>query len=225
MKSILLVVWLFWPSCYLHAKDWYEGLIPEVYSTEGGLTKADREQRSAYMKKADFAILPQFSRDGSARTDKYRGICYEVDGGFVVVEPIIDLMGGIGYFADKAARVSFVDKNGIEKVLYRAADHWKSLKPPGLTWREVQSRQARLAAAGGRAVGMDLAEVLGESDSTMGSGVDYQLYYMDNALAIAMVDDNQRGEVKLIRAINFWRPGARHLTFEDWLANAKTKVK
>ncbi|HKS35879.1 MAG TPA: hypothetical protein VJW76_01730 [Verrucomicrobiae bacterium] len=148
-------------------------------------------------------------------------MCYEVDDGSIVVEPIINLMGGLGFFADKAARVLFVYTNGTEKVLYRAAEHWSSLKPPGLLESQIRARSSKLTEARERVLGMNLASVLGESDSTMGSGVDHRLYYLEDALAIVTCD-HQPGGGELIEGISILKPGLRHLTLKEWLETAQT---
>jgi len=108
-----------------------------LYATEGDLRDADLEQRRTYVRKANFAVLPKLS-GRTVYTHKYRGKCYELDGEFIVIEPIITLMGGSGYFADKAARVLLATPDGKEQVLYRAGEHWKALKPTGLADEEVQ---------------------------------------------------------------------------------------
>ncbi len=118
-----------------------------LYKMDGELKDSDLALRKTYLKTGDFKIMPEFS-GRKVYTHKYGCDCYEVDGGFIVVEPIIGLGGGMGFFEDKAARVLWLKSDGAEKVLYRAADHWEALKPTGLLGQEIKNREMKLKEAG-----------------------------------------------------------------------------
>jgi hypothetical protein len=195
-----------------------------LYDTYGDPKYNDLEQRRAYLKAGNFAVIPNFP-GRSIYTQKYpaicwsndSGACYEVDGGFIVVEPIIDLGGGCGFFADKAARVLWLKPDGTETVLYRAADHWKDLKPPLLPENQVKNRQIKLKQAGDHVLKMSITSIFGESDSQMGSGVDYRLFYLEDGLAI-LTSDGANGTIK---SISILKPGITNLTLSEWLSGSQ----
>lgn len=184
------------------------------YSLSGAWpkNKPDLKPRQEYLKKGDFSVLPRFVGP-MIRTQKYRGSCYEVDGQFLVLEPVIEVLGGTGYFADKTARALLVKADGTEEVLYRAADNWGLLRPPGLTAEEVRRRRTRLREAGEGFIGRPVGEVLGPSDSNMGSGIDYRLYYLEDALMVVGCGE-PRARVETVRMV---LPGVTNLTYPQWL--------
>lgn len=182
-----------------------------LYSTDGESKESDLERRRAYLKAANFKVMPEFSGK-KIYTHKYRGTSYELDDGFIVVEPIIDLLGGRGFFADKTARVLWLNHDGQEKVLYRAADHWGALKPPGLPDNEVQKRIVRLKNAASRLLHMNVTNVLGQSDSVMGSGIDYRLFYLEDGLAVVSCAGGNA-----IESISVLKPGLTNLSLDEWL--------
>jgi hypothetical protein len=195
-----------------------------LYDTYGDLKDGDLEQRRAYLKAGKFAVMPNFP-GRSIYTRKYpavcrsndSGACYELDGGFIVVEPIIVLLGGYGFFADKAARVLWLKPDGTETVLYRAADHWRDLKPPQLPENEVKKRQMKLKQVGDNLLKMGVQDIFGESDSRMGSGVDYRLFYLQDGLAILSCD----GPHESIDRISILKPGLTNLTLNEWLSETQ----
>lgn len=189
------------------------GISAGLYWTGDEAKAIDVEARRAYLKGGKFAVLPKFGGT-FVRTSRYDGLCYEVDGQFIVVEPIIPLMGGTGCFADKAARVLLIGPDGSERVLYRAADHWAELRPPGVSEGEVILRTTLLKAAGVHLLDAPVPESFGAGDSTMGSGVDYRLYYLRDGLLTAVRDYSSR---KIV-ADEIVRPGLGKFTVEEWLA-------
>ncbi len=190
-----------------------------VYDTDGELKESDLQLRRVYLKKGRFALLPSFS-GRRLYTNKYHGACYEVDGGFIVIEPVIDLGGGAGFFADKVARVLWLKSDGTETILYRASDHWKDLKPPGLLMTDVRSREVKLREAGDHLFMLTLTNILGEGDSFMGSGVDYRLFYLEDGLAV-VVPKYRDGTIQSIRIL---KPGLTNLTFDEWIHEAPTNA-
>ena len=104
------------------------------------------------------------------------GNCYKVDSSFIVIQPLIALMGGSGFYSDKAAKVTLIDSKGQAKVLYRAIDNWHELKPPRLDWKQVETRTNNLRSLGTDAIGKPIDEVFGTEDSRMGSGMDYRIF-------------------------------------------------
>jgi hypothetical protein len=192
-----------------------------LYDMNGESKDSDFATRRAYIKKGNFNVIPHFSGQ-NVYTHKYRGLSFELDRGFIMVEPIIDVGGGDGFFADKAARVLWLKPDGTETVLYRAADHWKALKPPGLAESVVKGRQAKLIEVGEHVVGMSLNDILGEADSRMGSGMDYRLFYLEDSLAV--VSCGYSKQVKngtTIGSIRIVKPGLTNLTIGEWLGAAK----
>jgi hypothetical protein len=162
---------------------------------------------------------------GVIRTRKYHGSCYEVDGQYLVIEPIVGQ--GMGHFSRKTARVLLVGADGVEKTLYRASDHWRHVKPPNVSETAVIQREAALRRLGTRAIGRSVEDVLGPADSQMGSGIDSRVYYLQRGLAVVMVGSGPRSEpVRMdarrpdsILQIHFSVPGsgAPRMTFEEWL--------
>jgi hypothetical protein len=182
------------------------------------LSELDRQQRKAFVQKGEFAILPNFSGK-QVYTSKYRGTCYELDDGFIVVEPIITLMGGAGYFANKTARVLIAKPDGTEQVLYRAAEHWGALKPPGLTDSEVERRTTAVKLAS-RAGGEISLSGFGEGDSSMGSGIDYRLFYLRDALVIGTRD--YPGTNRFL--VGIYRPGSTNFSMIQWASSAQKRA-
>lgn len=201
-----------------------DGVSWTLYKTRGASNNSDLKQRRAYLKAGNFSVMPDFP-GRSVYTLKYpainerndSGACYEVDGGFIVAEPIICLLGGVGFFADKTARVLWVGPDGTEKVLYRAADHWEALRPPGLSEIDVKNRKMKLKTAGDHLLQMKVADVLGQCDSYMGSGINYQLYYFEDGLGIANAS-YPNGTLASMRIV---KPGLTNLTLMEWLNDAK----
>ncbi|MFM8360927.1 MAG: hypothetical protein ACKOET_20435 [Verrucomicrobiota bacterium] len=191
------------------------GASTVFYSTSGSWPRKgpDLKPRREYLEKAQFAVLPRWAGP-RVWTHKYRGTCYEVDGRFVVVEPILDLLGARGYFEDKAARVLLVKADGSEELLYRAADQWGRLRPPGLSFEEVRRRRTRLREVGEGLVGRPVGELLGPGDSQMGSGVSYQVYYLEDALMVVQCTEPR----DRVRAVRLVLPGLTNLTYPQWLA-------
>lgn len=196
------------------------GASTVFYSTSGSWTRKgpDPKPRREYLEKGQFAVLPRF--DGPrVWTHKYhRGAGYEVDGRFLVVEPILDLLGARGYFEDKAARVLLVKADGSEEVLYRAADQWGRLRPPGLSFEEVRRRRTRLREVGESLVGRPVGELLGPGDSQMGSGVSHQVYYLEDALMVVQCSEPR----DRVRAVRMVLPGLTNLAYPEWLARGAT---
>ena len=159
------------------------GVSRSLYWTDGKPGEDYSAARRRYLQERRFATLPPFGGNG-IRTARYRGLCYEVDGQFLVLEPIIGLLGGNGFFADKTASMLLVHPDGQEETLYRAADHWADLRPPGLSPAVVARRTATVRRLGEKLNGASLSATLGQADAFMGSGVDYRLFYLQDALLI-----------------------------------------
>jgi hypothetical protein len=186
------------------------GAIDEsLYFTFGGvLTEQQSMRRRAYLTGHDFTIVPVF--EGSAiRTSGESGICYPIDGRYVIVEPIVSLMGGIGFFTEKAAKVTVFERTtGKRTILYRAIDHWESLRPPQLVKVDSDTRLIKLRALGQDLSFKSIARALGPADSEMGSGIDYDLYYLPVGLLIT----TDGAEAILDR------PGESWVTLHAWLS-------
>jgi hypothetical protein len=202
----------------------FGGLGSQLYSTHGTATAAQVKARREFLQSGAYADTPH-SMGGVIRTRKYDGSCYEVDGQYLVIEPIVEQ--GMGHFARKTARVLLVGADGAEKTLYRASDHWRHLKPPNVSETAVIQREAALRRLGTRAIGRSVEDVLGPADSQMGSGIDYRVYYLPGGLAVVMVGSGpRRAPLQMggprpdaILQIDFSRPGsgAPRMTFEEWL--------
>jgi hypothetical protein len=196
-----------------------------LYATFDGteLSAAQAETRRKYLSARNFAVLPQF--DGPwIRASGQQGRCYPVDDSFIIIEEIIYLMGGQGFFADKAALVVLRDKCGVETVLYRAFDHWASLRPPRLTLEEASARTTRLRDAGLAAIGKPVGSILGHCDSVMGSGVSYRLYYLTNGLAIADAYGDDDDTANLAR-LSIAQPGKKVLEFANWIEEERQATR
>lgn len=192
------------------------------YGTYGSPAAVNREARRTFLKAGNYAIVPRFAGP-AIRTLKYHGYCYEVDGQYLVIEPIIE--PGTGHFANKAARVLLVSADGAEKTLYRAIDHWNDLRPPNVSRSAAKRREEELKRLGMRVVGLRVGDVLGPADSQMGSGIDYRVYYLPRGLAIVHVGsragppDFVAGRPDFISGIRISVSGSgwASVGFEDWL--------
>ncbi len=125
------------------------GISESLYFSFGGeITEPQLIRRRLYLAGHDFAVLPNF--DGPAiRTSGESGICYPIEHFYIVVEPIVQLMGGMGFFTDKAAMVSVFDcSTGKRTVVYRAIEHWDSLRPPQLSKADADARLVKLRTLG-----------------------------------------------------------------------------
>ena len=182
-----------------------------LYSTFEGVGRTDPESRRAYLRKASYRVLPTFGGE-SVRTGLYDGLCYEVDGQYIVIEPITPLAGASGFFADKAARVLLVQSDGSERLLYRACDHWQELRPPSLSVAESQHRVSELVWAASGPSGKSIPESLGPSDSIMGSGRCIDLYYLPEELLV--VGDARTYSSNWNR---IHRVGNDSITLKQWL--------
>ncbi len=179
-----------------------------TYATLGGDPDQEVEQRRSYLRSRQFHRLPNFQGQ-SVYTHKYSGMCYKVNDSFIVVEPIITLLGGLGWFANFAARVLLLTPDGREECLYSAMDNWPNLRPPQLTVHIISERMNALLAMTNNIADKRVLDALGEPDSHMGSGIDYSLFYLSNALAVVATSFDQP-------TIEFIRPGRDILTFDQW---------
>jgi|GEM_PF-4178570 len=180
-----------------------------IYETFGdGLDQHQVKQRRNYLSARNFQWLPPFHGQ-SIYTHKYKGTCYQVDGAFIVIEPIITLGGGSGWFTNLTARVLLVKPDGSEECLYRAIDNWQNLKPPQLKERRLEERMKTLISMTNGIAGERILTALGEPDSHMGSGMDYRLFYLRNSLASVCASCSQP-------FIKFRRPGQDTVTFDQW---------
>jgi hypothetical protein len=195
------------------------------YGTYSGPTAVNWEARRTFLKAGNYAIVSRFTGP-AIRTLKYDGYCYEVDGQYLVIEPIIG--PGTGHFANKAARVLLLSPDGTEKTLYRAIDHWNDLRPPELSRSAATRREGELRRLGTRAIGLKVGDVLGPADSRMGSGIDYRVYYLPRGLAIVHVGsragtpDPVATPPDFIVGMRIVVPGSDRpsVRFEDWLKSA-----
>jgi hypothetical protein len=131
-----------------------------------------------------FSIIPKINGE-VVRTSKYiNSTCYKKEDGYVVVEPIISLMGSTGFFSDKTAIIINVDKDLKEDILYKAFDSWDKLVPPGIDDAELKRRKEILENKEKYDDVKQLISALGTPDSRMGSGVDYSLYYFTKGLLL-----------------------------------------
>jgi hypothetical protein len=94
-----------------------------------------------------------------------------------------------------------------------AADHWEALRPPGILDGEVKSRSLKLKEAGQHVLNLKVADIFGKSDSSMGCGLDYQLFYLEDGLAIVCCDHPGM----TIGRIRIEKPGLTKLTLNEWL--------
>ncbi len=155
-----------------------------LYFTWGGDLEASHiQERRDFLKAGKFMVLPKF-KGPRIRASNYRGICYALDEGYLVVEPMIGMMGGSGHFLDKTEKVTLIDSEGESKVIYEAIHHWKNLKPPNLRWSEVMARSAKLKSLGENPSGKSIVEAFGFGDSRMGSGMDFRLFYLQERLLV-----------------------------------------
>ncbi|QDV16363.1 hypothetical protein Pan153_09900 [Gimesia panareensis] len=226
-------------NCDLKAPS---GEVDNFFCTWGGKLELEHlAARRKYLAARSFADLPQFS--GPAFRSTYDGKCYQVDDGYLVILPILSLIGRSGHFKDKAAWVTHVHSDGTEEVLYRAFDHWQKLKPPQLSDAQVRQRMQKLHTLGLGLVGKPLYSMLGPPDASMGSGRCYRVYYLSNALVFIGIQipsaaeqrkNSQRdftdkylrqtlkGEsanqyVEKIGDIGFLRPGKEYISMIQWL--------
>jgi len=158
-------------------------LSKSVYWRWGDEDPGPLAERTAFIEAGRFERIPGFSGP-TIRTAAEQGVCYPVGDRVLIVEPIVTLLGGIGPFTDKAARVTLVGRDGTRTVLYRASEHWERLRPPALSPAEVGARTDRLKAIGERAAAKVVMETLGKPDGQMGSGDNYSLYYVSEGLLV-----------------------------------------
>ncbi|QDT21032.1 hypothetical protein HG66A1_28250 [Gimesia chilikensis] len=227
-------------NCDLKAPN---GEINNCFYTWGGkLAPEHLAERKKYLTTRSFTVLPQFAGPAFDSAG-FEGKCYQVDDGYLVVEPVLYLIGRSGHYKDKAAQVVHVHNDGTQEVLYRAFDHWQKLKPPELSDALIQQRMRKLHTLGGGAIGKPLHSVLGPPDASMGSGRCIRVYYLSNALvfieiatpaAAEMRNKNERGfidkylrqtlegatanqYVEKIGNIGFLRPGKEDISMIQWL--------
>ena len=193
-----------------------EGAVSQsLYSSWGGNLTADHtKERQAYLEKGNYLVLPRF-KGPQIRTFRYDGICYELRDGFLVVEPIIQLMGGSGYFHDKTAKITQIDSAGNPKILYQASSDWKKLKPPKIQSEQIELRTNKLYRLGKDCIEKPLDEVFGREDSRMGSGMDYRLFYLEDGLAfVAVFGDTGAKNSAKIMFIGIDRPGSKSISLD-----------
>lgn len=176
--------------------------ISYYYAWGGELLPEHIKARKEYLKRREFA--EQCGFEGPVvRTWKSRGLCYQVEEGYIEIEPILNPMGQTGFFMDKPALVTLVAMDGSKTVLYRAADHWADLRPPNVSMAEVERRTALLRGLGDKPLDNSMVALLGPEDSAMGSGVVRHIYYITDGLLVwpfgAIV-----------------RPGIDEVTFAEW---------
>ncbi len=132
----------------------------DYYEVQKGSGHLNNDERSLYLKRKDFFKLPQFG--GSfVSTRKYKGQCFKIDDGYLVVEPMMYLLGSGGYFVDKIGVARWIGSDHKETIVYRASDHWDRLRPPDVSESDVKSRETRLLAAGDRSIGMKIGDLFG----------------------------------------------------------------
>ena len=197
-----------------------EGAIwSEVYRAWGGRCDAHHlAEREHYLAHRAFSVLPRFSGP-RVRTRRYEGVCYEVGDSYLVIEAILGMLGESGSFVGKAAKVTLVERDGTEEVLYRAIDSWPDLKPASLPSAVAASRSERLRAMGRAVIGKPVDSVFGKHDALMGSGVDYRLYYMTDGLAVVSVgaDPTRKAKAGIITRVWVSRPGEAYYSLDKWL--------
>lgn len=226
-------------SCELHHSN---GSRNSYFFTWGGdLLPTHTKARQKYLNSRSFVILPKFNGP-KIRASGVNGIGYQVEDSFIVIDPIIPFLGGSGYYADKAAKVTLINNDGTEKVLYCAFDHWSKLKPPQLNIEKVQVRTQKLRFLGQSVLGKPVESVLGQEDSRMGSGVDYSLFYITDALVVTrnttapkksvdltdrliqevLTGDTRSRDTQEIANISFLRPGKKSIRMAEWIKGASS---
>jgi hypothetical protein len=183
-----------------------------LYTRIGTPNSADLLQRMQFLSNTNYIEIPQLSGP-NIYTYKYSGTCYEVEGGFLVMEPIITMGGGIGCFTNKTARLLFVKPDGSEQVIYRAADHWQVLRPAGITALEAERRTSIVRQLGKRLIGKRVGKILGDEDSHEGCGVDCRLYYIEDGLLIVRCI----GSNAIIETARIVRPGIATMSVDKWI--------
>jgi len=217
----------------IHRMDLKHPATRQIY-TRLERADADLARCREFLQAGNFITLPSPPFDTtSVRTARYEGICYEVDGRYLMIEPI--LYHNSGFFLDKAARVLLVNERGEETVLYRAIDHWEALRPPGVTIEQARERENKLRQLGNSAIGLRIGELFGPHDSRMGSGRDMRVYYLPTGLAILGVGgrepifvDGARTRyphADYVNGIAIVTPGAPgnvplNQTFDEWLSRS-----
>lgn len=172
---------------------------------------ADAEARQRYLREANFQRMPDFAGP-SIRTDRHDGQCWEIDGSYLVAKPIAPLLGASGHFADKAARITLLEADGAERILYQASEHWKNLRPPECSDEDARRRVDALNHMGDDIDGAAAVKLLGRHDSHMGSAFDYRLYWIPDGLVVIL---NYSG-VPLHTALRIRRAGEDAMTLEQW---------
>ncbi|MGB0580212.1 MAG: hypothetical protein ACPGVU_10970 [Limisphaerales bacterium] len=160
------------------------------YTSEPVLTPQHLQARKAFLTQTNFTKLPKFGGP-FVNTALHPGNCYVLEDGYLIVEPIVTMMGGFGYFADKTSRLTRINSKGNRQILYRAFDHWPSLKPPGLSWATIRTRSLQARFLGER---VPLKKLPGGPDGRMGSGLDVRLYYLKEGLLVALTKGVLVGE-------------------------------
>ncbi len=68
----------------------------------------------------------------------------------------------------------------------------------------MRNSSHKIKEMGAKVIGVPIAEVLGKADSVMGSGIDYRLFYLRDALLIVSCD-RSKGTIESLQIV---KPGS-----------------
>ncbi|MFW5750789.1 MAG: hypothetical protein ACOCZK_03980 [Planctomycetota bacterium] len=204
-------------DCTLEYHDRRQGVSRNYYCSGGGTLQPEQQAvRRRYLAAGDFTRLPDFAGPW-IRTSRPGRFYPLADGTMLHVIPITPLMGAVGPFADKAARVALVGPDGEHEELYTAAGNWAALCPPDLLPGAVRTRTALLRELGPGVIGQAADALFGQPDGRMGSGTSYLLYYLDDCLAVIWCGPASEA----IEQVWIERPGRDSLSLAQWLAQER----
>jgi hypothetical protein len=177
-----------------------------------GPSEEESNQRERLLSKRCFMDIREWGKK-YVWTSLYGGNVFLLKDGYIVIEPTSPLLGNMGAFAHTVSRAT-VYRGDKAKVVWRFFEHWDQVCPKGVTEKVLLTREATLKKYGASDTN-SLLKVLGEPDGRMGSGTDYQQFYIHDGL-ITISGKN----------IRFEQPGMdKQISFQEWLTKSGANGK
>lgn len=187
-----------------------EGTAAEyLYQSEEphGPSEEESIQRERLLSKRCFVDIREWGKKYVWTSLYGRSYIFLLKDGYIVIEPTSPLLGNMGAFAHAVSRAT-VYRGDKAKVIWRLFEHWDQVCPKGVNEKVLLTREAALRKYGASDTN-SLLKVFGEPDGRMGSGIDYQQFYIHDGL-ITISGNNIRLE----------QPGmGKQISFQEWLTN------
>jgi hypothetical protein len=168
-------------------------------------------QREGLLSKRRFMDIREWGNKCVSRLG--RGSVFLLKDGYVEIDSTSRLLGNMGAFAHTVSRAT-VYRRGKAEVVWRLFEHWDQVCPKGVNEKVLLTREAALKKYGASDTN-SLLKVLGEPDGRMGSGIDYQQFYIHDGL-ITISGKN----------IMFEQPGMdKQTSFQEWLTKSGANGK